>query len=120
MKTCTTKQDFQQLLSNLLAPLKPFYLESGAGLDIGHTGSCYPQRTILMEAFSRPLWGLVPFWAGGGAEDDFAALYAAALSTAQTPTTPTIGVGSAAVTRNMWRWQRCLTRCCSPRTKSGR
>lgn len=88
MKTCTTKQDFQQLLSNLLAPLKPFYLESGAGLDIGHTGSCYPQRTILMEAFSRPLWGLVPFWAGGGAEDDFAALYRRGLVNGTNPDHP--------------------------------
>lgn len=75
MSTCTSKQDFQALLMRLLDPLKPFYLESNAGLDIGHTGSCYPQRTILMEAFSRPLWGLVPFWAGGGVEDDFAARY---------------------------------------------
>ena len=61
-----TKQDFTALAMRFLSPLLPLYSPGGALLHLGDTGATYPQRTIGMEAFSRPLWALAPLWAGGG------------------------------------------------------
>lgn len=49
-----------------LNPLKPLYSEGCARLHLGDSGVTYPGVSIEMEAFSRPLWALVPFWMGGG------------------------------------------------------
>lgn len=61
-----TKQDFRQWMSQALDPLKPLYSEGCARLHLGDSGVTYPQVSIEMEAFSRPLWALVPLWLGGG------------------------------------------------------
>ena len=44
-------------------------------MDLGVTSAHYENDSIPMEAFARPLWGLVPFWMGGGREADFEDLY---------------------------------------------
>jgi len=62
-------------LLRLLEPLKPFYSPGGARVDLGVTSAHYENDSIPMEAFARPLWGLIPFWAGGGSEPDFEDLY---------------------------------------------
>lgn len=64
-----SKKDFQKAVEQLCRPLKKFYSSGGAGLYIGNTGSFCTERTAAMEAFSRPLWGLVPLLAGGGASE---------------------------------------------------
>lgn len=87
-ETGKTKQQLQQELLGLLQPLKEYYTDSRAGLKLGNTGACYPERTIQMEAFARPLWGLVPFWAGGGREEDFAAIYRQGLVNGTDPSHP--------------------------------
>ena len=69
------KKDFQQLLLKLLNPLKPYYSEGRARLNLGVTMAHYDQNAAWMEAFSRPLWGLVPFWAGGGSDEGFEEIY---------------------------------------------
>ncbi len=69
------KKDFQQLMLRLLEPLKPHYSEGRARLDLGVTMAHYDQNATWMEAFSRPLWGLVPFWAGGGTDKEFEEIY---------------------------------------------
>lgn len=61
-----TKQDFRQWMHQVLDPLKPLYSEGCARLHLGDSGVTYPQVSIEMEAFSRPLWALVPLWLGGG------------------------------------------------------
>lgn len=61
-----TKQDFQQWMFQVLDPLKPLYSKECARLHLGDSGVTYPQASIEMEAFSRPLWALVPLWLGGG------------------------------------------------------
>ena len=61
-----TKQDFQNWMLSVLNPLKPLYSEGCARLHLGDTGTTYPGSIQEMEAFSRPLWALVPFWMGGG------------------------------------------------------
>ncbi|MEG0388379.1 MAG: DUF2264 domain-containing protein [Niameybacter sp.] len=69
-----TKQDYQESVLALCEPLKKYFFQGKAGLKIGVTEAHYDQRTIALETFSRPLWGLVPFFAGGG-KSDFDAFY---------------------------------------------
>lgn len=70
-----TKAAARASLLRLLEPLKPFYSAGGARVELGVTSAHYENDSIPMEAFARPLWGLVPFWAGGGSEPDFEDLY---------------------------------------------
>ena len=64
-----SKKDLALAVKQLCDPLKPFYSEGGAFLDIGNTFSRCDEKTALMEAFSRPLWGLAPLLGGGGSWD---------------------------------------------------
>ena len=80
-----TKSDFTALMHRFLDPLLPLYSEGGARLHLGDTGVTYPGRTIEMEAFSRPLWALAPFWTGGGRADDFLRVYRKGLASGTDP-----------------------------------
>ena len=83
-----TKEQFADYMHTLLNPLQAHYSAEKAGLSLGDTGATYPPRTMEMEAFSRPLWALVPFWAGGGRDDSFAAIYRAGLAAGSNPASP--------------------------------
>ena len=82
------KKSFQALMYTLLDPLKPLYSAGGARLHLGDTGVTYPERTIEMEAFSRPLWALAPYWLGGGKQGDFADIYRRGLAHGTDPQSP--------------------------------
>ncbi len=75
LKSLHTKKDFQDLMLSILNPLKPYYSEHCARLQLGVTMAHYDIGATWMEAFSRPLWGLVPYWAGGGREGGFEEIY---------------------------------------------
>ncbi len=75
-----SKKEFQEVMLKLLEPLKPHYSKGKARLQLGDTMAHYDQGATWMEAFSRPLWALVPLWAGGGKEDEFADIYRRGLS----------------------------------------
>lgn len=83
-----TKQDFRDWMGKLLNPLKPLYSEGNARLHLGDSGVTYPQVSIEMEAFSRPLWALVPFWMGGGKDAEFEKIYREGLAHGTDPTHP--------------------------------
>ncbi len=70
-----SKEDFRELLMEILNPLLPYYSEEKAELVLGVTATNYDQKAIRLEAFSRPLWGLVPLWAGGGRAPEFEKIY---------------------------------------------
>jgi len=59
-----TKEAAQASLMRLLAPLKEFYSESGARLEIGVTSAHYENDTVPMEAFARPALGAGAFLDG--------------------------------------------------------
>lgn len=80
-----SKKDFQELLLSIVEPLKPFYSEEKAGLLLGVTATNYDRKAEIMEAFSRPLWGLVPFWAGGGTELELEEIYRRGLTAGTDP-----------------------------------
>lgn len=83
-----SKEELRRLLEQIVGPLREFYTSGRAGVDIGSTGACYPEKTIRMEAFSRPLWGLTPYWAGGGPEGKLAEIYREGLKNGTDPRHP--------------------------------
>lgn len=85
-KIWSSKKDFQELLLSIVEPLKPYYSEEKARLLLGVTATNYDRKAETMEAFSRPLWGLVPFWAGGGTEAGFEEIYRLGLVAGTDPT----------------------------------
>ena len=66
-----TKKDYQQLLLSLLGPLKSRFSDGCARIRLYGGGVTYDRDAIEMEAFARPLWGLVPYWMGGGRDSGF-------------------------------------------------
>lgn len=66
-----TKKDFQDLLFKVLNPIRSKYSKGNALIKLGSTGTKYDERCAQMEGFSRSFWGLVPYFAGGGDDDDF-------------------------------------------------
>ncbi|MCX7708361.1 MAG: DUF2264 domain-containing protein [Clostridia bacterium] len=59
-----SRGDFQEAVKQLCEPLRELYSEGGAQLHAGNTASFCSESVALLEAFARPLWGLVPLWAG--------------------------------------------------------
>lgn len=82
------KEDFRDLLFTILDPLLPYYSEGKAELTLGVTATNYDQKAIRLEAFSRPLWGLAPFWAGGGDNPQFEETYRRGLAAGTDPGGP--------------------------------
>lgn len=80
-----SKKDFQDLLLDIVNPLIPYYSEEKAELHLGVTATCYDEKAILLEAFSRPLWGLVPYFAGGGESKVFEEIYKKGLGAGTDP-----------------------------------
>ncbi|CAH0120369.1 MULTISPECIES: DUF2264 domain-containing protein [unclassified Paenibacillus] len=64
-----TKADLQQAAVATFEPLRARFTPGRAGLELGATGAIHNEAIALMEAFARPLWGLVPHAAGGGDSD---------------------------------------------------
>ena len=88
MNTLNTKEDYQNLLLQLLEPLKEKFSPQGAGISLYGAGASYPENIIAMEAFARPLWGLVPFWAGGGRDEFWEKTYQKGLLAGTDPKNP--------------------------------
>lgn len=70
-----SKQEYQNLLLELIEPLRKWFSPGCARIRLSGTGACYSRDVIEMESFARPLWGLVPFWAGGGRNKDWEEIY---------------------------------------------
>ncbi len=69
--TLNSKQDFTDLMFRILNPLKKNFSEDKARIILSGAGATYAQDVIEFETFSRPLWALVPFFAGGGNDSEF-------------------------------------------------
>ncbi len=66
-----SKKDFEKLMYKFLEPLKFKYSKDKGRVKINGSGCTYSDDVIEYEAFSRPLWALVPFFAGGGCDKEF-------------------------------------------------
>lgn len=70
-----TKKDFQEYLKKIIEPVLPYYTEKKAGIKCGSFGVHYGDDTAKMEGFARILWGLAPFFGGGGEWREFEETY---------------------------------------------
>jgi hypothetical protein len=64
-----TRADVEKGLRDLFNPLLPFFSEGGARVRLSATGAHFDRAAADLEGFARPLWGLTPLAAGGGAFD---------------------------------------------------
>lgn len=74
------KQDYRNLLLKIVSPLKAYYSSGKARVRLRGHEAWYENTAAETEAFARPLWGLVPFWAGGGSDAEFEEIYKIGLS----------------------------------------
>ncbi len=65
------KQDYERMLLRILEPLKSRFSPGRARVELGAQAAGYGNRIGGMETFSRMLWGLAPYWAGGGSDRTF-------------------------------------------------
>ncbi len=66
-----SKEDFRKCLLDMADPLIPYFSEKRARLELGKTAVYYDKRAISMEGISRLFWGFVPFFAGGGENEQW-------------------------------------------------
>lgn len=83
-----SKYHCQQLLLSLVRPVLSHATESRCRIVLVGRGASYGKDAIEMEAFARPLWGLVPFWLGGGRDTDIERFYRQGLSAGCDPCDP--------------------------------
>ena len=82
------KREWQDCLLSLLEPLKDRFSSGSAHIKLDGGGTTYSQCVIELESFARPLWGLVPFWYGGGHDSFFEKHYAEGLASGSDPSSP--------------------------------
>ncbi len=80
-----TKTELQTIFLSMLTPLQSHYSEGKAELNLGAHTAGYGNKIANMEGFSRVLWGLAPFLAGGGQADDFLGIYKTGLVNGTNP-----------------------------------
>lgn len=79
------KNAYTEKLFELLNPLLPYYSADGARLRIGFTGAMYSTDVAEAESFIRVLWGLGPFFSGGGENSVFEDIYQRGLANGTNP-----------------------------------
>ena len=72
-----TKRDYEELMLKILNPVKPYYSDGKAYLNLGPHTSIYGEKIAGIEGFARPLWALAAYYAGGeeGKDNTFARIY---------------------------------------------
>ena len=63
-----TRADVARAIEDLYLPLVPYYSEGGARVRLDMAGTTFDRSAADLEGFARPLWGLAPLAAGGGAD----------------------------------------------------
>lgn len=82
-----TRADVEKALHDLFNPLLPFFSEGGARVRLDGAGAHFDRAAADLEGFARPLWGVTPLAAGGGAFDHWA-LYRNGLANGTDPDHP--------------------------------
>jgi hypothetical protein len=82
-----TRADVERALHDLFNPLLPFFSEGGARVRLDGAAAHFDRAAADLEGFARPLWGLTPLAAGGGAFDHWA-LYRRGLANGTDPKHP--------------------------------
>ncbi len=66
-----SRDDFARSVIELWNPLKPYFSEGRARVDISETGAHFTKAAAELEGFARPLFGLAPLAAGNLPFDDW-------------------------------------------------
>ena len=82
-----TRADVARAVGDLFAPLLPHFSPSGARVRLNEAAAHFDRAAADLEGFARPLWGIVPLVAGGGAFAHWD-LYRAGLSAGTDPGHP--------------------------------
>ncbi|KAI9278181.1 hypothetical protein BC943DRAFT_364023 [Umbelopsis sp. AD052] len=61
-----TKEDLQDAFKATFEPLLPAFSSGAARVRVEQGGAHFDDAAADLEGFARPLWGIVPFVAGGG------------------------------------------------------
>ena len=80
-----SRTDVEDLVRSLLEPLTLRFSPEDAAFKLGETAAVYDKGEARAEAFLRPLWGLAPFWGGGGSWDEMEAMYREGLKAGTDP-----------------------------------
>ena len=101
-----SREDFEELLRAILAPLIPHYSQGGARLKLGATAAVYDQGAVWAEAFLRPPVGPGAHF-GPGAEAGllWKKYTEKALLPVQIPWGRNTGEASPTGTSGLWRWR---------------
>ena len=83
----TARQEVAAALLRLWRPLPAKFSPGRARVRLNGPAAHYSERDAELEAFARPLWGVVPFAAGGGAFPDWD-LYVEGLENGTDPAHP--------------------------------
>ncbi len=70
-----TKKDYIEFMYKFLNPLKKEYSKGFAKVELNGAGATYKEEVAKFEAFSRPLWAIVPYVVGGGNDEFFENAY---------------------------------------------
>lgn len=79
------KADYQKMLLKMIRPLTRHYTDDGFGLYLGAFSAGYGNRIAEMEGFSRVLWGMASYWAGGGDDESLLSVYQKGLAAGTDP-----------------------------------
>lgn len=83
-----SRSDLVSLMFAYLNPIRDKFTDCACRVELAGGKASYEGRTVSTEAFARPLWGLAPFWAGGGSDEEFERLYARGLAQGTDPDNP--------------------------------
>lgn len=84
----SSHEDFEKLLFTILDPLKPYFTAQKSGITLGETGATYDTTVIGLEAFSRLLWAISPYWQGKGGRTEFEEIYLQGIIAGTDPENP--------------------------------
>lgn len=82
-----TRADVEKALRDLFNPVLPYFSEGGARVRLDAAAAHFDRAAADLEGFARPLWGLTPLAAGGGAFDHWE-LYRRGLANGTDPQHP--------------------------------
>ena len=98
-ENASLRKELEQKLLAMLNPLKARFSEEKAGLPLGGFAAGYGMKIAEMEGALRLLWGLTPYWAGGGTQaEDWKDHYLNCI----------IGVIFTIGIKKSWKWQHYL------------
>lgn len=85
-----TKKDYEAVMLKLLNPIKPYYSNGKAYLNLGFHTSVYGKKIAGIEGFARPLWALAGYYANGeeGTDTSFVEIYRQGLANGTNPFHP--------------------------------